>query len=300
MADTLAVKDDATGEDPVSTFAVPGAELATELSDEGGRAVVQLHGLTSSRSRDRLLDLDLGRGLSGTRLLRYDARGHGRSTGRAEPDDYQWGNLADDLLRLLDHVFPGERVHGVGPSMGAATLRHAAVREPDRFSGLTLLLPPTAWATRAAKGDDYRAAARVVEEQGLDVFLEAGRLAPVPPATEGLPETRPDVEVDLLPALFRGAASTDLPSPEAVATIPCRRPRPCSSCCRLPASRWRPPARTSSRGPRSSGRTWHVSRDAPSRRWGAGLGVVCRCARCAWSTRRPRAWVGASGSGSRS
>jgi 3-oxoadipate enol-lactonase len=219
MADTLAVKDDATGEDPVSTFAVPGAELATELSDEGGRAVVQLHGLTSSRSRDRLLDLDLGRGLSGTRLLRYDARGHGRSTGRAEPDDYQWGNLADDLLRLLDHVFPGERVHGVGPSMGAATLLHAAVREPDRFSGLTLLLPPTAWATRAAKGEDYRAAARVVEEQGLDVFLEAGRLAPVPPATEGLPETRPDVEVDLLPALFRGAASTDLPSPEAVATI---------------------------------------------------------------------------------
>jgi 3-oxoadipate enol-lactonase len=219
MADTLAVKDDATGEDPVSTFAVPGAELATELSDEGGRAVVQLHGLTSSRSRDRLLDLDLGRGLSGTRLLRYDARGHGRSTGQAEPDDYQWGNLADDLLRLLDHVFPGERVHGVGPSMGAATLLHAAVREPDRFSGLTLLLPPTAWATRAAKGEDYRAAARVVEEQGLDVFLEAGRLAPVPPATEGLPETRPDVEVDLLPALFRGAASTDLPSPEAVATI---------------------------------------------------------------------------------
>jgi 3-oxoadipate enol-lactonase len=219
MADTLAVKDDATGEDPVSTFAVPGAELATELSDEGGRAVVQLHGLTSSRSRDRLLDLDLGRGLSGTRLLRYDARGHGRSTGRAEPDDYRWGNLADDLLRLLDHVFPGEQVHGVGPSMGAATLLHAAVREPDRFSGLTLLLPPTAWATRAAKGDDYRAAARVIEEQGLDVFLEAGRLAPVPPATEGLPETRPDVEVALLPALFRGAASTDLPSPEAIASI---------------------------------------------------------------------------------
>jgi len=203
----------------VSTFAVPGAELAIELSDEGGAAVVQLHGLTSSRSRDRLLDLDLGRGLSGTRLLRYDARGHGRSTGRPEPTDYRWDVLADDLLRLIDHVFPGERVHGVGPSMGAATLLHAAVREPDRFNGLTLLLPPTAWATRVAKGDDYRAAARVVEEQGLEVFLEAGRLAPVPPATEGLPETRPDVDVGLLPALFRGAASTDLPSPHTVATI---------------------------------------------------------------------------------
>jgi 3-oxoadipate enol-lactonase len=220
MADTLAVRQPATGEHPVNTFAVPGAELAVELSDEGGHPVVQLHGLTSSRSRDRLLDLDLGRGLSGTRLLRYDARGHGHSTGRLEPTDYRWDVLADDLLRLLDHVFPDEQVHGVGPSMGAATLLHAAVREPQRFSGLTLLLPPTAWATRVAKRADYLAAAQVVEQQGLEVFLEAGRLAPVPPATQGLPETQPDVDVDLLPTLFRGAASTDLPLPEHISSIP--------------------------------------------------------------------------------
>jgi 3-oxoadipate enol-lactonase len=203
----------------VSDFDVPGASLACELSDEGGHPVVQLHGLTSSRSRDRLLDLDLGRGLSGTRLLRYDARGHGRSTGRAEPDDYRWENLADDLLRLLDAYFPGERVHGVGPSMGTATLLHAAVREPSRFSGLTLLVPPTAWETRVAKGDDYRAAASVIEQQGLEAFLEAGRLQPVPPATAGLPETQPDVDRSLLPSLFRGAAASDLPSPEAIASI---------------------------------------------------------------------------------
>lgn len=203
----------------MSTFEVPGARLDVELSDEGGHAVVQLHGLTSSRSRDRLLDLDLGRGLSGTRLLRYDARGHGRSTGQPEPAHYRWDNLADDLLRLLDRWFPGERVHGVGPSMGTATLLHAAVREPDRFSGLTLLVPPTAWTTRVTKGDEYRAAAQLIEDQGLDVFLEAGRLAPVPPATAGLPETQPDVDVSLLPALFRGAASSDLPSAEDIARI---------------------------------------------------------------------------------
>lgn len=203
----------------MTRFDVPGAELATELSDEGGHPVVQLHGLTSSRSRDRLLDLDLGRGLSGTRLLRYDARGHGRSTGLAEPVHYRWENLADDLLRLLDHWFPGEQVHGVGPSMGTATLLHAAVREPERFSGLTLLVPPTAWATRVPKGDEYRAAAQVIEEQGLDAFLEAGRLAPVPPATAGLPETQPDVDVSLLPALFRGAGSSDLPAADDIARI---------------------------------------------------------------------------------
>lgn len=203
----------------MSTFAVPGAELDVELSDEGGHAVVQLHGLTSSRSRDRLLDLDLGRGLNGTRLLRYDARGHGRSTGRPEPADYRWPNLADDLLRLLDQWFPGEQVHGVGPSMGTATLLHAAVREPDRFSSLTLLVPPTAWATRVTKGAEYRASADLIEEQGLDVFLEAGRLAPVPPATAGLPETQPDVDVSVLPSLFRGAGASDLPAADQISRV---------------------------------------------------------------------------------
>lgn len=201
------------------TFQVPGAELAVALSDEGGHPVVQLHGLTSSRARDRLLHLDLGRGLSGTRLLRYDARGHGRSTGRAVPDDYRWQVLADDLLRLLDSWFPGERVHGVGPSMGAATLLHAASREPDRFSGLTLMVPPTAWETRAAQAANYRGAAELIESAGASAFLAAAPGTAPPPATVGRPTTMPDVHESLLPSLFRGAALSDLPDPAAVARI---------------------------------------------------------------------------------
>lgn len=201
------------------TFSVPGAELDVELSDEGGHPVVQLHGLTSSRYRDRLLDLDLGRGLSGTRLLRYDARAHGRSTGRPEPGDYRWPVLADDLLRLLDRYFPGEQVHGVGPSMGTGTLLHAALRDPERFAGLTLLVPPTAWETRVEKAADYRRAADVVEEIGMAPFVAAGRLTPRPPATVGTPETEPDVSEALLPSLLRGAALSDLPLRERLAAI---------------------------------------------------------------------------------
>ncbi len=201
------------------TFTVPGAALDFELSDEGGEPVVQLHGLTSSRYRDRLLDLDLGVGLSGTRLLRYDARGHGRSTGRAVPEDYRWEVLADDLLRILEEVFPGEAVHGVGPSMGCATLLHAITRAPQRFSALTLVVPPTAWETRVAKADDYRAAAELVEREGMAAFVEVGRTAPRPPATVEAPETVPDVREELLPSLLRGAALSDLPAPEAVAAI---------------------------------------------------------------------------------
>ncbi|WP_347756615.1 alpha/beta hydrolase [Agrococcus sp. ProA11] len=201
------------------TFSVPGAELDVELSDEGGRPVVQLHGLTSSRLRDRLLHLDLGRGLSGTRLLRYDARGHGRSTGRPVPDDYRWSVLADDLLRLLDAWFPHERVHGVGPSMGTATLLHAAVREPDRFSGLTLMVPATAWETRVPRAQEYLRVAALVEQHGLSSLVAAEQDAAPPPANAVAPPTEPEVAEALLPSVLRGAAQSDLPAPELLATL---------------------------------------------------------------------------------
>lgn len=200
-------------------FSTRDAELEVEFSDEGGPLVVQLHGLTSSRSRDRLLGLDLGRGLSGTRLLRYDARGHGLSTGRAVAADYRWEVLAEDLLRLLEAYFGDEPVHGVGPSMGAGTLLHAAVREPGRFAALTLLVPATAWETRAARARDYLRAADLIEKIGVARYLAVtGNQAP-PPATAGAPATVPDVEDAVLPWLFRGAALSDLPDPRELAGL---------------------------------------------------------------------------------
>ncbi|MFT3714504.1 MAG: alpha/beta hydrolase [Gordonia sp. (in: high G+C Gram-positive bacteria)] len=203
----------------MARFAVPGAELDWSLSDEGGRPVVQLHGLTSSRARDHVLDLNLGIGLSGTRLLRYDARGHGKSTGRPVPDEYRWPSLAQDLLALLDDRFPGEQVYGVGTSMGCGTLLHAAAAEPDRFSGLTILLPPTAWASRVPQSENYLRRADLVETEGLEAFIDLDRDAAQPPATVGRPETRPEVSAELLPSILRGAAASDLPSLEAIATI---------------------------------------------------------------------------------
>jgi pimeloyl-ACP methyl ester carboxylesterase len=152
-------------------------------------------------------------------LLRYDARGHGKSTGRKVPEDYRWESLAEDLLRLLDKWFPGERVHGVGPSMGAGTLLHAAAREPDRFVGLTLMVPATAWQTRPAQAANYRAAAEIIETQGVGAFIASARGSTPPPATVGAPETVPDVADALLPSLFRGAALSDLPPPEVLTRI---------------------------------------------------------------------------------
>lgn len=134
-------------------------------------------------------------------------------------DDYRWPRLAQDLLALLDVWFPGERVHGVGPSMGCATLLHAALLDPGRFSGLTLMVPPTAWETRAAKAHDYERSAEAVEAHGLELLLRAQAAAPAPPATAGAPDTVPDVRTDLLPWVFRGAARSDLPDRESLRSI---------------------------------------------------------------------------------
>lgn len=187
------------------------ATLDYAITGDDGPLVVQLHGLTSSRERDAQLGLDLARSLRGHRILRYDARGHGRSTGSADPGDYAWDRLADDLLSLLDRVAPGERVHGVGPSMGTGTLLHAAVRDPDRFRSLTFAVPPTAWKTRAARADVYRGNAALVERDGVEALMELARIAPTPPALAGSPTSLPEVAPELLPTVFRGAATTDLP-----------------------------------------------------------------------------------------
>lgn len=201
------------------TLDVGGATLDYDITGDSGPLVVQLHGLTSSRVRDAQLGLDLGRALRDHRVLRYDARGHGGSTGKKNPSSYRWDRLAKDLLTLLDHVAPGEKVHGIGPSMGTGTLLHAAVRKPKRFASLTLVVPPTAWGSRRAQAATYLQNADLVEQHGISAFVEAGSTAPVPPALADMPETRPSIPEKLLPTVMRGAASTDLPDRRAIARI---------------------------------------------------------------------------------
>jgi 3-oxoadipate enol-lactonase len=201
------------------TLDVPDARIDYDITGDSGPLVVQLHGLTSSRARDAHLGLDLGRALRGHRVLRYDARGHGGSTGSHDEASYGWDALAGDLLALLDHVAPGEKVHGVGPSMGTGTLLHAAVREPERFSTLTLVIPPTAYKSRRAQADHYRHSAALIENHGVTAFHELGDTAPVPPALADAPQTRPEITDELLPTVLRGAAATDFPAKAEIAKI---------------------------------------------------------------------------------
>ncbi|RKE62422.1 alpha-beta hydrolase superfamily lysophospholipase [Dietzia kunjamensis] len=196
-----------------------GPALARDVRGDG-LPVVQLHGLSSSRRRDEVFGLDLTAGRDGLRVVRYDARGHGESPGTADPDDYTWPALARDLLALLDEEFPGQRVHGVGQSMGSATLLTAAVAEPERFASLTLGIPPTVWQWRREQSRLYELAARQVERWGGARWSEVTRQPPTSPAIDpARPVTAPDVADEWLPAAFRGAAATDLPPEERIARL---------------------------------------------------------------------------------
>ncbi|GAA1701378.1 alpha/beta hydrolase [Microbacterium sediminicola] len=198
---------------------VRGATLDFEVTGDDGPLVVQLHGLMSSRQRDRQLGLDLGRALRGHRVLRVDARGHGGSSGSPDPADYAWNRLAEDLIAVLDDVAPGETVHGVGPSMGTGTLLHAALHDPARFTSLTLMVPPTAWGTRRAQAETYLRNADLIERHGVDAYLQLGATTPVPPAIADAPETLPSVDERLLPTVLRGAATADLPAKDNITLI---------------------------------------------------------------------------------
>jgi pimeloyl-ACP methyl ester carboxylesterase len=186
-----------------------------------GRPFVWCHGLTSSRANEDergLLDwsavVEVGR-----ELLRYDAPGHGMTGGPADPAAYGWAQLAVDLLGLLDDLGL-ERTSAGGASMGCATVLHAAVRAPERFDRLVLACPPTAWETRPAQAEGYEKVAAFVEAKGKEALLRASRAVPRPAIFESEPEsTGADIPEELLPAVFRGAAASDLPAPADIEQI---------------------------------------------------------------------------------
>jgi 3-oxoadipate enol-lactonase len=95
------------------------------------------------------------------RVLRYDTRGHGRTTVTSGP--YAIAQLGEDVVGLLD-VVGVERAHFCGLSMGGATGIWLATHAPERFGRFVFcdtapwLGPPQAMLTRAEQ----------VRREGLD------------------------------------------------------------------------------------------------------------------------------------
>jgi pimeloyl-ACP methyl ester carboxylesterase len=201
--------------------AVRGTRLAWS-SDGEGPAVIWAHAISSSRSaQERIGMFDWSPvPAAGHRLIRYDARGHGESGGAPGAQDYRFAELAKDLLALADEV-AGERLSGIGSSMGTATLLHAAVQAPRRFAGLVLTAPPTAWEGRPPIASMYESTAARIEQDGLGAFTALMEQLPTPEIFGDLPGYPPPMEVAeaLLPSVLRGAALSDLPARADLAAL---------------------------------------------------------------------------------
>lgn len=205
---------------------VRGVRLAVD--DRGtGTPVLWGHGLTASMAGDDQLavlvpDLALDR----FRLVRYDARGHGRSTGTTDPADYLYPQLAHDQLAVADALGIDRFVSG-GASLGAGTALHVATLAPERVRALVLVIPPTAWEGRAAQGGQYRASARLVAEQGVEALIAQTEAEPLPALFEpfadllkgGIRARYEAFDPGVLSALLAGVGGSDLPEREAVAAM---------------------------------------------------------------------------------
>jgi 3-oxoadipate enol-lactonase len=116
------------------------------------------------------------------RLLRYDMRGHGKSSSPAPP--YSVAQLADDLLALADSVGFG-RFHLCGLSVGGMIGMHLALHAPQRLRKLVLC------NTAAKIGTDETWNARIdtVRSQGM---AAVGKLTPARWFTSSFQSNHPE------------------------------------------------------------------------------------------------------------
>lgn len=109
-----------------------GIDIHYRTDGTDGRWVVLAHALGVDH---QLWDSIAQRLASRHRVLRYDARGHGKTS--APHGAYTLFQLADDVAGLLD-ALSIEQAHFVGLSMGGMVGQVLGVRHPHRLLSLTL------------------------------------------------------------------------------------------------------------------------------------------------------------------
>ncbi len=185
---------------------------------------VWAHGVLSSVRHEAEIGLfDWGCAAGMADLVRYDARGHGTGSVLYETRAYRWSALVDDMLREAGN---GPFVAG-GAGMGAATALLTAVRAPRRVAALVLAIPPTAWEDRSDEAARYQKLAATVERRGPAALVAespVGGQAPfvseaVPDGAEACARQLFSMDRRALPAILRGAAVSDLPSPKEVRLV---------------------------------------------------------------------------------
>ena len=108
------------------------------VGDDLGEPVLLVHGFASSAAVN-WVDTGWVKVLSeaGRRVVAFDHRGHGRSAKPHDPQAYATSLMAEDALRLLDHL-EIERADVMGYSMGARVAAFLARMAPRRVRSIVL------------------------------------------------------------------------------------------------------------------------------------------------------------------
>ena len=199
----------------MATLQVPGAELHYEVAGTGP-AVVLVHGFALDM---RMWDEQWSALSDIATVVRYDARGFGRSTRFDRETAYTHPN---DLWQLLDHLGIGTAVL-VGLSMGGRTVLEAALHSPERVATLVLLdavLDGVPWDPESDRG--MQAVQAGLRSDGVasakTAWLQHGFFTPA--------QRAPDVADRLaqMVADYSGVHWTDSdahgPHPDALALLP--------------------------------------------------------------------------------
>ncbi|WP_242107064.1 3-oxoadipate enol-lactonase [Luteimonas aquatica] len=100
------------------------------------------------------------------RVLRYDRRGHARSS--APPPPWTVSDLGRDVLALLD-ALDAERVHFCGLSLGGLIGQWLALHAPRRIGRLVVC----STAAKIGSAEAWRSRIALVRERGMDAVAEA-------------------------------------------------------------------------------------------------------------------------------
>jgi 3-oxoadipate enol-lactonase len=140
-----------------------------------GQVVVLLHpGVADARSWDLVWPILAER----IRVIRYDARGYGRS-----PQPTAQYRQVDDLIAVLDH-FGLSSAHLAGCSMGGGTAIDLTLAHPERVRSLTLLCPGVSgyeWPADPEQEAQEQAAMAVGEDAVIELCLSGWAAAGTTP-----------------------------------------------------------------------------------------------------------------------
>lgn len=140
-----------------------GTDLFVRIDGDQGPWVVLLNSLAADLSMwEPQMPALAGR----FRVLRFDTRGHGRSS--APPPPYSIDGLADDLFAVMT-ACSARPAHVVGLSLGGVVAAAAALANPEAFSSLEICDSRVEMPAEFRQGIDDRN--RLVGEKGMEALV---------------------------------------------------------------------------------------------------------------------------------